>query len=157
MSKSRQAYRNLTKKIIVISVAAARAGKHVLGEKPFANLPSLKRITAACRDNGVGFMDGTHFPHHPRTAQIRSHMQEAVGWPWSVSSAFQFSLTDTQDIRLRPDLEEEVEAAAELHHHSAASPRQLLPHRRPRLRPRQLQRHRRYRQLRLRPGPRWRP
>jgi len=88
-----------------ISVAAANGGKHVLGEKPFANLPSLKRITAACRANGVGFMDGTHFPHHPRTAHIQANMQKDVGWPWSVASAFQFGLSDTSNIRLRPDLE----------------------------------------------------
>ena len=31
-----------------ICVAAANSGKHVLGEKPFANLASLQRITAAC-------------------------------------------------------------------------------------------------------------
>lgn len=88
-----------------ICVAAARAGKHVLGEKPFATLPSLQRITQACRENGVGFMDGTHFPHHPRTAFIKSHMGEQVGWPWSVASAFQFSMMDTGNIRLNPDLE----------------------------------------------------
>ena len=88
-----------------IGVAAAKAGKHVLGEKPFANLPSLRRITAACRANGVGFMDGTHFPHEPRTAQIRARMQEDLGWPWSVASAFQFNLSDTSNIRLQPDLE----------------------------------------------------
>jgi predicted dehydrogenase len=88
-----------------IAVAAANGGKHVLGEKPFANLPSLKRITAACRGNGVVFMDGTHFVHHPRTAQIRSRMAEDVGRPWSVASAFQFGLSDTGNIRLRPDLE----------------------------------------------------
>jgi predicted dehydrogenase len=88
-----------------ISVAAANGGKHVLGEKPFANLPSLQRITAACRANGVGFMDGTHFPHHPRTAHIQARMAEAVGWPWSVSSAFQFGLTDLGNIRMNPDLE----------------------------------------------------
>ena len=88
-----------------ICVAAANNGKHVLGEKPFANLPSLRRITAACRDNGVGFMDGTHFPHHPRTAQIKSSMPDAVGWPWSVDSAFQFGLSDTSNIRLNPKLE----------------------------------------------------
>lgn len=88
-----------------ICVAAARAGKHVLGEKPFADLPSLKRITSACRANGVGFMDGTHFPHHPRTAHIRSVMQQEVGWPWSVASAFQFGLSDTSNIRLNPQLE----------------------------------------------------
>jgi predicted dehydrogenase len=88
-----------------ICVAAAQNGKHVLGEKPFANLPSLQRITAACRDNGVGFMDGTHFPHHPRTAHIISNMQKDVGWPWSVASAFQFGLSDTGNIRLNPELE----------------------------------------------------
>lgn len=88
-----------------IAVAAAQAGKHVLGEKPFANLPSLKRITAACRANGVGFMDGTHFPHEPRTARIQARMKGDIGWPWSVASAFQFGLSDTSNIRLRPDLE----------------------------------------------------
>jgi predicted dehydrogenase len=88
-----------------ICVAAANGGKHVLGEKPFANLPSLRRITSACRDNGVGFMDGTHFPHHPRTAHIKASMQKKVGWPWSVASAFQFGLSDTTNIRLIPELE----------------------------------------------------
>ena len=88
-----------------IAVAAAQAGKHVLGEKPFANLPSLQRITAACRANGVGFMDGTHFPHEPRTAHIKARMPSDLGWPWSVASAFQFGLDDTANIRLQPDLE----------------------------------------------------
>ena len=88
-----------------ICIAAAKSGKHVLGEKPFASLPSLRRITAACRDNGVGFMDGTHFPHHPRTAQIKAVMADKVGWPWSVASAFQFGLTDTSNIRMNPQLE----------------------------------------------------
>jgi predicted dehydrogenase len=88
-----------------IAVAAASAGKHVLGEKPFANLPSLQRITAACRASAVGFMDGTHFPHHPRTANIQSRIGGDLGWPWSVASAFQFGLNDTSNIRLQPDLE----------------------------------------------------
>ena len=88
-----------------ISVAAANAGKHVLGEKPFASLPSLKRITAACRDNGVGFMDGTHFVHHPRTTAIQARMADVIGWPWSVDSAFQFNLTDKGNIRFNPELE----------------------------------------------------
>ena len=88
-----------------IGVAAANHGKHVLGEKPFANLPSLRRIVAACRENGVGFMDGTHFPHLARTRRIQAEMANLVGRPWSVASAFQFDLTDTSNIRLRPDLE----------------------------------------------------
>jgi predicted dehydrogenase len=88
-----------------IGVAAATGGKHVLGEKPFANLASLQRIVAACRANGVGFMDGTHFVHEPRTAQLKARLQQDVGWPWSVASAFQFGLSDTGNIRLQPALE----------------------------------------------------
>jgi predicted dehydrogenase len=88
-----------------ICLFAATHGKHVLGEKPFANLPSLRRITSACRSKGLGFMDGTHFVHHPRTALIKSTMREKIGLPWSVDSAFQFSLTDADNIRLDPKLE----------------------------------------------------
>ncbi len=88
-----------------ICVAAAKHGKHVLGEKPFASLPSLQRITEACRENGVGFMDGTHFVHHPRTHDIKASMQERVGWPWSLDSAFQFNLGDRSNIRYSTDLE----------------------------------------------------
>jgi len=88
-----------------ICVAAANHGKHVLGEKPFANLASLQAITSACKTNGVGFMDGTHFVHHPRTAHIKSNTADLVGWPWSIDSAFQFKLTDKNNIRMNPGLE----------------------------------------------------
>jgi predicted dehydrogenase len=88
-----------------ISVAAANNGKHVLAEKPFASLPSLERIIAACRAADVGFMDGTHFGHHPRTSAIRDAMSERVGWPWSLTSTFQFALPDRGNIRYNLDLE----------------------------------------------------
>jgi len=88
-----------------VCLLAAANGKHVLGEKPFANLPSLRRITAACRKHGVGFMDGTHFVHHPRTARIKTTLREKVGSPWTIDSAFQFGLTDADNIRLDPKLE----------------------------------------------------
>jgi len=88
-----------------ICVAAAAAGKHVLGEKPFASLASLQRITAACRENGVAFMDATHFVHHPRTAQILAHMEQMTGRPRSLDSSFLISLTDRGDIRYDPALE----------------------------------------------------
>ncbi len=88
-----------------VCLSAAANGKHVLGEKPFATLPSLRRITSACRKNGVGFMDGTHFVHHPRTAQIKATMREKIGSPWTIDSTFQFLLTDADNIRLDPALE----------------------------------------------------
>src|SRR5689334_8219701 len=76
-----------------VCLAAAASGKHVLGEKPFANLPSLRRITSACRKHGVGFMDGTHFVHHPRTAQTKSTLREKLRSPSEIDSTFQFALT----------------------------------------------------------------
>ena len=88
-----------------VSIAAARAGKHVLGEKPFASLPSLKRITAACRENGVSFMDATHFVHHPRYAAIQHGAREMIGEPRSLDTRFLISLTDRGNIRYNPTLE----------------------------------------------------
>jgi predicted dehydrogenase len=88
-----------------ICIAAANRGKHVLGEKPFASLPSVRRITAACRDNNVAFMDGTHFVHHPRTLDIKANREARLGFVWSVASAFQFNLPDRGNIRFNPELE----------------------------------------------------
>ena len=88
-----------------ICIAAAKGGKHVLGEKPFASLPSVKRITQACRDNNVAFMDGTHFVHHPRTLHIKKNREDKLGFVWSVASAFQFNLGDRGNIRFNPELE----------------------------------------------------
>ena len=88
-----------------ISVAVANRAKHVLAEKPFANLPSVRRIAAACRANDVAFMDATHFVHHPRSISIRAGMAEQIGSPLSVDSAFQFNLSDRSNIRFDPALE----------------------------------------------------
>ena len=88
-----------------VCIAAANGGMHVLGEKPFASLPSVNRIVAACRDHGVAFMDGTHFGHHPRTLDVRRHSEERLGAIWSVASALQFNLPDRGNIRFNPELE----------------------------------------------------
>ena len=88
-----------------ICLAAATAGRHVLGEKPFASLPSVRRIAEACLENDVAFMDGTHFSHHPRTDHIKQRSNELVGTIRSVASAFQFNLGDRSNIRYDIELE----------------------------------------------------
>ena len=88
-----------------IGLTALENGKHILVEKPFADLPSVQRMTAVCRHKGLVFMDGTHFVHHPRTLQIRERRGELLEWPWSVSSAFKFNLRDRGNIRFNPELE----------------------------------------------------
>ena len=88
-----------------ICVAAANAGKHVLGEKPFASLPSVRRITEACRKNKVAFMDGTHFSHHPRTAELKGNLGALVGKRRNLDSVFQFNVRNTSNIRMQPKFE----------------------------------------------------
>jgi predicted dehydrogenase len=88
-----------------ISLAAASRGKHILAEKPFASLDSLRRITQACRKHGVAFMDGTHFPHHPRTQAIREHATAHIGRAGTLHSAFQFLIPDHENIRYDTTLE----------------------------------------------------
>lgn len=88
-----------------ICVAAANAGKHVLGEKPFASLPSVQRIKTACEKNKVAFMDGTHFSHHPRTMALRSELDTLVGKRRNMDSVFQFNVRDNSNIRMQPKFE----------------------------------------------------
>ena len=88
-----------------ICIAAARQGKHVLGEKPFASLASLQRITNACLENGVAFLDATHFTHHPRTHQIRAECPLRTGRLEAIRTSFFFPSSDRNNIRLQPEKE----------------------------------------------------
>lgn len=88
-----------------VCIAAAKHGKHVLGEKPFLHLESLRKITGACRANGVAFLDATHFTHHPRTHQIRAELAERVGRLEAIRTSFFFPSADRANIRLQPDKE----------------------------------------------------
>ena len=85
-----------------ICVLAAQHGKHVLAEKPFANLASLRRITAACRQHGVAFLDATHFVHHPRTALLKAQLADRIGAVQAVRSSFFFPSMDRGNIRFNP-------------------------------------------------------
>lgn len=85
-----------------ICLRAAQQGKHVLAEKPFASLASLRRITAACRQHGVAFLDATHFVHHPRTALLKAQLAERIGTVQAVRSCFFFPSMDRGNIRFNP-------------------------------------------------------
>lgn len=74
-------------------VQAAQAGKHVLCEKPCAPCRAdLEKMTAACREHGVQFMDGVMFVHSSRMERLRSLLQESVtlGEIRRVTSQFSF-------------------------------------------------------------------
>jgi predicted dehydrogenase len=87
---------------------AAERGKHILCEKPLTpTAEEARELVDFCRARGVKLMDGFMWPHHPRTALLRQHLDEgAVGQVRRVSAAFTFPLKplDPGNIRLRSDL-----------------------------------------------------
>ncbi|HEX5220629.1 MAG TPA: Gfo/Idh/MocA family oxidoreductase [Verrucomicrobiae bacterium] len=74
-------------------VKAAKAGKHVLSEKPCAvSLTDMEDILAACRKHRVQFMDGVMFSHNRRLDQLRQVLDDgtSVGTLRRISSQFSF-------------------------------------------------------------------
>lgn len=85
-----------------VALAAARQGKHVLAEKPFASLGSLQAIVQACSDHGTAFLDGTHFVHHPRTALLKASLPERIGRVQALRCGFFFPTGDRSNMRHDP-------------------------------------------------------
>lgn len=57
------------------AVLAAQKGKHLLLEKPSAlNVKELDKILEACESNGLQFMDGSMWYHHPRTVKMKDFL-----------------------------------------------------------------------------------
>jgi len=77
----------------------------VLCEKPLPSLPALNNILAACRENNVAFMDGTHFSHHPRSIELEHNLDKLTGKRRSLHSVFQFNVKNQDNIRLSPTQE----------------------------------------------------
>ncbi|KAK7305663.1 hypothetical protein VNO77_43571 [Canavalia gladiata] len=95
-------------------VMAATKKKHVLVEKPVAlDVAELDRILQACESNGVQFMDGSMWLHHPRTAHIQhllsvSHSTTCIGPIHLIHSTSTMPATPEfleSDIRVKPDLD----------------------------------------------------
>ena len=75
-------------------IAAARAGKHVLCEKPVAvNEKDAQEMIDACAQAGVQFMDGVMFDHSNRLAEICRTLEakQAIGKLRRISTHFSFS------------------------------------------------------------------
>jgi predicted dehydrogenase len=79
-------------------IRAAEAGKHVLAEKPVAAAAhEVQEILAACRRNGVQFMDGVMFMHSRRLNRIRQVLDdgESIGQIRRIVSHFSFGAPPT--------------------------------------------------------------
>ncbi len=83
------------------TVAAARAGKHVLCEKPLALTASeAQRMADVCRDAGVLLMEAFMYRHHPSWVAVRDLVAAGrIGTLAAVDSWFSYSNDDPANIR----------------------------------------------------------
>jgi predicted dehydrogenase len=90
---------------------AARAGKHVVCEKPCAvNAADLQEMLDACRQNHVQFMDGVMFMHSKRLTRMREVLDDAqvIGDIRRINTAFSFGAPPNffeENIRANSELE----------------------------------------------------
>ena len=89
------------------SIRAVEAGKHVLCEKPMSrHVADVEAAFDAAERNGRILMEAFMYRHNPQTARLRRLVDEgAVGDVRLVRSCFSYSLYDTENIRLRTDVE----------------------------------------------------
>ena len=92
-------------------IRAARAGKHVMCEKPCGvNVADVEEILAECRKAGVQFMDGVMFMHSARLPKLRETIDDgtSIGRLRRISTQFSFMAPEdflSGNIRMNSDLE----------------------------------------------------
>lgn len=89
------------------SVRALEAGKHVLCEKPFTRHPDeAERAFDAAERAGRLLMEAFMYRHHDQTRTLKTTVESgAIGDLRHVTSRFSFTLTNTDDVRMRPELD----------------------------------------------------
>jgi predicted dehydrogenase len=89
------------------SIKAARAGKHVLCEKPMASKPDeVDEAFDAADAAGTLLMEAFMWRHNPQTKRLRELLDEgAIGDLRVIRSCFSYGLYDDDNIRLRTDVE----------------------------------------------------
>jgi xylose dehydrogenase (NAD/NADP) len=88
------------------SIQAARAGKHVLCEKPLAPTAAEARaMFDAARRHGVQLVEAYPYLAQPQTLKTRELLNAgAIGEARLIQGSFGFTLTDRDNIRLNPQL-----------------------------------------------------
>jgi predicted dehydrogenase len=88
------------------SDAAARAGKHVLCEKPLGrSAAEAEAMFGVARECGVWLMEAFMYRFHPRTLALAEMVARGdVGEPRLLRASFGFTVTDTANVRLSVDL-----------------------------------------------------
>lgn len=95
-----------------LALEAISAKKHILVEKPLANMTDTQRMIDACKAQGVQFMDNTMFVHNTRQLAMRRVLDdvEHFGRVKHVQSTFSIDLGNNEswakdNIRMKKSLE----------------------------------------------------
>jgi predicted dehydrogenase len=88
------------------TVAAARAGKHVLCEKPLGrSRTEAESLFRAAEEHGVRLMEAFMYRFHPRTLALGELLADgAIGEVRLIRASFGFTVQDDSDVRLSPEL-----------------------------------------------------
>lgn len=82
------------------NLAALRAGKHVLSEKPFGSNTDEARLVASEPKDGLVVFEGFHHRYHPTYKRLLELVgDEAIGQITAVKVEMKFDCTDLSDIR----------------------------------------------------------
>ncbi len=89
------------------SFRALEAGKHVLCEKPLDRRPAeIERVFELAESRGLVFAEAFMYRHHPQTARVAELVRGgAIGRLRAVRAVFAFRLSDSANIRMRPELD----------------------------------------------------
>lgn len=89
-----------------LTIRAARAGKHVLCEKPLAlSADEVRAIADAAEANGVVVTEAFMYRHHPVVSRTRALLQDGViGRVVGVTGVFSFMHDRPADVRFDPAL-----------------------------------------------------
>jgi D-xylose 1-dehydrogenase (NADP+, D-xylono-1,5-lactone-forming) len=89
------------------SIKSVEAGKHVICEKPFSKRPEdVEAAFDAAEGAGRLLTEAFMYRHNPQTTKLVELVRDgAIGELRVVRSAFSYSLYDTENIRLRTDVD----------------------------------------------------
>jgi D-xylose 1-dehydrogenase (NADP+, D-xylono-1,5-lactone-forming) len=89
------------------SIRSLEAGKHVICEKPFSKHPEdVEAAFDAAERTGRLLTEAFMYRHNPQTARLSELVRDgAIGELRVIRSAFSYSLYDTENIRLRTDVD----------------------------------------------------
>jgi predicted dehydrogenase len=88
------------------SMAAARAGKHVLCEKPLGrNAAEAEAMFAVARETRTQLMEAFMYRFHPQTLQVQALLRSgAIGQVRQIRASFSFYVAGANNVRLSAEL-----------------------------------------------------